>query len=108
MSTTQGQTLNYGLKPPFHFAWLGAFSTGWRGLDSKLELLRKDPEQANDKLNLLFLAVGKRDMTLERHRQLSNILGEIGIEHEHIETEGDHNWWVWHRHLAEFLPRLFR
>jgi enterochelin esterase family protein len=63
---------------------------------------------ANERLKLLWLAIGKEDGGVKNKQALSAALKEIGVKHEYHETDGAHRWSVWRLYLAEFLPRLFR
>ncbi len=105
LSMGGGHTLFTGLKHLDRFAFLGAFSAGVPA-DRTAELLG-DPTAINEHLQLFWIACGKGDFLLERNRQLVAALGEKGIRHTWVESEGDHSWPVWRRYLIEFAPLLF-
>ena len=68
----------------------------------------QNPEMVNSSLKLLWLGVGKDDtVTRDGTVALHNALDKAGIRHEFQITEGKHEWIVWRKYLAEFLPRLF-
>lgn len=67
-----------------------------------------DPAAANDRLRLLWIAIGKDDFLLARNRDFVKTLDELKIRHAYQETEGRHAWGVWRGYLAEFLPLVFR
>jgi enterochelin esterase family protein len=90
------------------FAWVGAFSAAVSGNDPALAVLRSDPVAANQKLKLLWIAIGKDDFLLARNRDFVKALDELKIRHSSQETERTHAWGVWRGYLAEFLPLLFR
>ncbi len=69
---------------------------------------RSDPAAANQKLKLLWIAIGKDDFLLARNREFVKALDELKIRHTYQETAGSHAWGVWRGYLAEFLPLLFR
>lgn len=106
LSMGGGLSLHTGFRHLDSFAWIGAFSSGVPGLDRLAELFT-DPENANQKLKLFWIACGKADFQIERNRQMDSLLKEKGIRHTWIETEGDHSWPVWRRYLADFAPLLF-
>jgi enterochelin esterase family protein len=108
LSMGSGQSLYVGLGHTAEFAWIGGFSGALRADDPVLGELRATPAKANERLKLLWLAIGKEDRGLENKRELSAALKEMGVRHEYQETDGAHRWSVWRRYLAEFLPRLFR
>jgi enterochelin esterase-like enzyme len=88
------------------FNWIGAFSSAppptntiAGGLDA--------PAAVNRDLKLFWIACGKKDFLTQRNHEFDALLKEKGIHHEYVETEGDHSWPVWRRHLTEFAPKLF-
>jgi enterochelin esterase family protein len=106
LSMGGGHSLYTGFRHLDSFAWIGAFSAGVPGQDRLAELFT-NPESANQKLKLFWIACGKSDFLIERNRQMDALLKEKGIRHTWIETEGDHSWPVWRRYLADFAPLLF-
>lgn len=108
LSMGSHQALGVGLGHPEKFAWVGAFSGAIKPADPVLANLRSDPARANDRLQLLWLAIGKDDSGLKAKQDLAAALKEMGVRHEYHETEGAHRWSVWRRYLSEFLPKLFR
>jgi enterochelin esterase-like enzyme len=107
LSMGGGQSLDVGLRRLDTFAWVGAFSAGTRSSDAILASLKEDPKKANERLKLLWVAVGKDDGLVKFNRDFDAALKEIDVKHEYRETEGAHRWSVWRGYLAEFLPRLF-
>ena len=108
LSIGGGQSIGVGLGHLDQFAWVGAFSAAVSGNDPALAALRNDPAAANQKLKLLWIAVGKDDFLLARNRDFVKALDELKIRHTSQETAGTHAWGVWRGYLAEFLPLLFR
>lgn len=108
LSMGGGQSIGVGLGHFDQFAWVGAFSAGVSKDDPVLARLRSDPDAANQKLKLLWIAIGKDDFLLARNRDFVKALDELKIRHTYRETEGRHAWGVWRGYLAEFLPLLFR
>jgi enterochelin esterase family protein len=108
LSMGSAQSLVVGLGHADKFAWIGAFSGSISREDPVLSGLKADPAKANERLKLLWLAIGKEDGGLKNKQALSAGLKDIGIKHEYHETDGAHRWSVWRLYLADFLPRLFR
>ncbi|MGD0039618.1 MAG: alpha/beta hydrolase-fold protein [Isosphaeraceae bacterium] len=108
LSMGGGQSVGVGLGHWDQFAWVGAFSAAVSGDDPVLAKLRSDPGTANEKLKLLWIAIGKDDFLLTRNRDFIKTLDELKVRHTYRETEGRHAWSVWRGYLAEFLPLLFR
>lgn len=100
------QTSLIGLAHPGKFAWLGCFS-GVAPLE-RLEARLADPGKLNGMLRLFWLGIGRDDAALRKGTEaLHQALEERGIRHEFQLTEGKHEWSVWRKYLAGFLPRLF-
>lgn len=92
------------------FSYIGVMSAGMRGgLDSEpMATLAADPEAANEKIKLLWIACGKDDFAMAGARTMSENLTKAGIEHTFLETEGAHHWRVWRRYLRDLAPLLFQ
>jgi enterochelin esterase family protein len=73
-----------------------------------VEQLKEDANAANDKIKLLWIAIGKDDFLLEQNHTFIQSLKDAGIDHEYIETEGAHRWSVWRGYLADIMPRFFQ
>ncbi|MFC1651363.1 esterase [Candidatus Latescibacterota bacterium] len=97
------QSLYLGLNNLDKFSWIGAFSAGFT-----MDLLGSNPAHFNDHCSLLWVAIGEDEFLLESNNQFAAALKAKGIDHEYHLTEGGHTWWVWHRHLRDFAPRLFK
>ena len=100
------QTSSIGLKHLDHFAWLGCFS-GVVPVDNVKSALDA-PQNINAALKLLWIGVGRDDsLTRKGSEAMHDALQQHGIKHEFEITDGRHEWNVWRKYLAEFLPRLF-
>jgi enterochelin esterase-like enzyme len=100
------QTSAIGFKHPDAFAWLGCFS-GVVPVDNVKTALDA-PEKMNGAFKLLWIAVGRDDsVTRKGSEAMRDALQQRGIKHEFQVTDGRHEWNVWRKYLAEFLPRLF-
>ncbi len=107
LSMGGAQSLTVGLGQIDQFAWVGAFSAG-PPAPAILEKFVADPAAANEKLRLLWIAVGKDDFLRQRSEELDKVLTDKGIHHMSKISEGDHSWPVWRGYLAEFAPLLFK
>jgi enterochelin esterase family protein len=67
-----------------------------------------NPAQTNEKLDLLWIGVGKDDFALNGSRTLDEALTKAGIDHTFMVGEGRHEWVVWRHHLREVAPLLFK
>ena len=110
LSMGGGQSLTIGLKHLDHFAWIGGFSSAapQGDLDSQFADLIRDVAVTNQRLKLLWIGCGKDDFLIKRNRQFVQWLTDKRIDHVFRESSGTHDWIVWRKYIAEFLPRLFR
>ncbi|MEO5960805.1 MAG: alpha/beta hydrolase-fold protein, partial [Opitutaceae bacterium] len=104
LSMGGGQSLTIGLKHADRFAWIGVMSSAGGNVAS----LIGDPAALNRQLKLLWIACGKDDNAVVGARSLAAALTTAGVKHEFVETEGNHSWPVWRRHLAELAPKIFQ
>jgi enterochelin esterase family protein len=108
LSMGGSQSLNVGLTHLDRFAWIAGFSAAESGDSPVLGALRAHPDEANRRIKLLWIGIGKSDFLLDRNRQFVRGLQDAKIHHEYRETAGSHAWSVWRLYLAELLPRLFQ
>ena len=108
LSMGGGQSIGVGLGHLDQFAWVGAFSAAVAPDDPVLVALGSNPDEANRKLQLLWIGIGKDDFLLARNHDFVKALEELKIRHTYHETAGSHAWGVWRGYLAEFLPLIFR
>jgi enterochelin esterase family protein len=107
LSMGGGQALGAGLRNLDRFAWVGGFSSATRGWNQGVPGRKLEAAEANERLKLLWIAIGKEDFLIEPNRGFAGWLKESGFRHTYLETEGAHTWSVWRRYLADFLPLLF-
>jgi len=113
LSMGGGQAFLIGLQHPDTFAWVGEFSAGLISepgfrLEKHLPGFLDDPAAVNRKLRLLFLSCGTEDQRYNGHLDLVDKLKRHRIRCQWFPTPGAHEWMVWRRALAEFLPKLFQ
>jgi enterochelin esterase family protein len=66
-----------------------------------------DPK-INERLKLLWIAIGKDDFLLKRMEETEAMLKSKNVKHTYLVTAGNHSWPVWRKYLADFAPLLFR
>lgn len=107
LSMGGGQSLNTGLSRLDLFNWVGGFSSA----APEGDLAGRFPNlkaNAGEQLKLLWIGCGTSDRLLRRNTVFADWLTSQGIEHTYRQTPGSHDWTVWRRYLAEFLPLLFK
>jgi enterochelin esterase-like enzyme len=110
LSMGGGQSLWTGLNNLDKFSWVGGFSASLRQVSGqdRIQKALADPKSANERMKLLWIAVGKDDSLLKGNDEFDAWLKTQGIAHTYQVTEGAHNWRVWRRYLTELAPQLFR
>lgn len=103
--THQQQCVPHGVV--HHHTYLSRTTGNERGVYVFANLL-KDVAATNDDVKLLWIGCGKEDFLLERNQEFHTWLSEQKIDHTMQWTDGGHDWMVWRKYLAEFLPQLFR
>ena len=100
------QTLYVGMKHLDQLAYLGVFSAGIR--DGYADTYGTALAQANDKLSLFWIGIGKEDFLMASEKKLEEVLKEKGVKYEAHISAGGHEWPNWRHYLGDFLPRLFQ
>jgi enterochelin esterase family protein len=113
LSMGGGQAFTIGLKNLDTFAWVGEFSSGLVsevGFDIEKHIpgILKDPASLNKRLRLFYLSCGADDPRYPGQLDLADVFKKSGIRYVFSDTPGGHEWLVWRRLLADFLPRLFQ
>jgi enterochelin esterase family protein len=106
LSMGAGESLTIGLNHLDQFAWVGGMSGYPYDGEASVNKGLTDP-QANEKLKLLWIAIGKDDRALAGAKAFEEALTRHNIKHEFIMTDGAHSWPVWRKHLVQFAPLLF-
>lgn len=106
LSMGGGQSLNFGLGNLDKFAWVGGFSSA---PNTKLpkELLPK-PEEAKEKLRLLWISCGDADGLLNVSKRTHDYLYENDVPHVYYLEAGGHDFKVWKNGLYMFSQFLFK
>lgn len=106
LSMGGGQSLNFGLGNLDKFAWVGAFSAAPNTKEP--EVLMPNPQEAKEKLELLFISCGDKDDLINVSRRTHNYLFEKGVPHIYYLEPGGHDFKVWKNGLYIFSQFLFK
>lgn len=106
LSMGGGQALNFGLKHPDTFAWVGGFSSA-PNTKPPAQLV-SNPGELRSELRLLWVSCGDQDGLLNISRSVHEYLQARDVPHIwHVDT-GAHDWRVWKNDLYLFAQLLFR
>lgn len=107
LSMGGGQSLNFGLGNLNKFAWVGGFSSA-PNTKPPVELI-PNPEEAKNKLKLLWISCGDKDWLLSFSARTHEYLAENGVNHVYrLIPEGQHDFKVWKDGLYGFTQLLFK
>ncbi len=106
LSMGGGQALNFGLGNLDKFAWVGGFSSA---PNTKMpEQLMPDPDEAKDKLKLLWISCGDNDRLLSFSTRTSDYMKKNNVPHIYYVDQGGHDFTVWKNSLYMFSQLLFK
>ncbi|MES2775686.1 MAG: alpha/beta hydrolase-fold protein [Bacteroidota bacterium] len=106
LSMGGGQSLNFGLGNLDKFAWVGGFSSA---PNTKMPAqLVPDPDQARDKLKLLFISCGASDGLISFSKRTHAYLAEKNVPHIYYIEPGFHDFKVWKNGLYMFSQLIFK
>lgn len=109
LSLGGAHSLAAGLQEPGDYGWVGAFSSGGPFRIYARDFAGAFPAAGPaSPVRLLWISCGRDDGLFGINREFSTWLEGRGVRHRWVETAGGHNWTVWRRNLAEFVPHLFR
>ncbi|RKO72045.1 esterase family protein [Sphingobacterium puteale] len=106
LSMGGGQALNFGLDHLDTFAWVGGFSSA-PNTKMPQELL-PDPQDAKDKLKLLWISCGDQDGLLHISKRTHEYLLQNGVPHIYYLEPGGHDFNVWKNDLYNVSQLLFK
>lgn len=106
LSMGGGQSLNFGLGHLDRFAWVGGFSSAPN--TKRPEELVPNPEEAKQKLKLLWISCGDNDGLLTFSKRTHDYLYEKGVPHIYYIEPGVHDFKVWKNGLYMFSQFLFK
>ncbi len=102
LSMGGGQSLNFGLKNPQTFAWVGAFSPAPNTLQPQ-ELFAGNPQ-----LKLLWINCGDADGLLHVSQRTRDYMVEKNIPHVFSLEKGGHDFGIWKSGLFQFSQLIFQ
>lgn len=106
LSMGGGQSLNFGLGNLDQFAWVGGFSSAPNTLPPA-ELL-PDPDEAKEKLKLLWISCGVDDGLISISKRTHDYLFQQQVPHIYYLEPGGHDFNVWKNGLYMFSQFLFK
>ncbi|GHE35297.1 alpha/beta hydrolase [Sphingobacterium griseoflavum] len=106
LSMGGGQALNFGLGNLDYFAWVGGFSSA---PNTRVpEQLMPRPQEAKQKLKLLWISCGDQDRLIGNSRRTHEYLIEHAIPHVFYIEPGGHDFNVWKNDLYMVSQLLFK
>lgn len=106
LSMGGGQSLNFGLGHMETFAWVGGFSSA-PNTKAPAELL-PHPEEAKNKLKLLWISCGDQDGLLLFSKRTHDYLKQHKVPHVYYIEPGVHDFKIWKSGLYMFSQFLFK
>jgi len=106
LSMGGGQSLNFGLGNLDAFAWIGGFSSAPN--TKKPELLVPNPDEAKNKLKLLWISCGDNDGLITFSLRTHNYLLSNDVPHIFYIMPGVHDFNVWKTSLYIFTQLIFK
>ncbi|MFL5771859.1 MAG: alpha/beta hydrolase, partial [Flavisolibacter sp.] len=106
LSMGGGQSLNFGLGNLNKFAWIGGFSSAPN--TKTPEQLVPDPEEAKQKLKLLWISCGASDGLISFSKRTHDYLVKNNVPHIYYIEPGVHDFKVWKNGLYMFSQLIFR
>ncbi len=106
LSMGGGQSLNFGLGNLDTFAWVGGFSSA---PNTRMpESLVPNPEEARNKLKLLWISCGDADGLISFSKRTHDYLYQNDVPHVYYVEPGGHDFKVWKNGLYMFSQFLFK
>lgn len=106
LSMGGGQALNFGLGNMDVFAWVGGFSSAPNTRTP--EQLLPNPQEAKDKLKLLWISCGDQDGLIHNSKRTHDYLKKHGVPHVFYLEPGGHDFKVWKNDLYMVAQLLFK
>ena len=106
LSMGGGQSLNFGLGNLDKFAWVGGFSSAPN--TKPTQELVPNPEEAKEKLKLLWISCGTSDGLLTYSKRTHDYLFQNDVPHIYYLEPGGHDFKVWKNGLYMFSQFLFK
>jgi enterochelin esterase-like enzyme len=106
LSMGGGQSLNFGLGNLDKFAWVGGFSSA-PNTKTPQELV-PNPEEAKQKLKLLWISCGASDGLISFSKRTHDYLAKNNVPHIYFIEPGVHDFKVWKNGLYMFSQLIFK
>ncbi|MEZ4771997.1 MAG: alpha/beta hydrolase-fold protein [Bacteroidia bacterium] len=106
LSMGGGQSLNFGLGNLDKFAWVGGFSSAPN--TKTPEELVPNPEEAKQKLKLLWISCGASDRLIGFSKRTHDYLEKNHVPHIYFIEPGVHDFKVWKNGLYMFSQLIFK
>jgi enterochelin esterase-like enzyme len=106
LSMGGGQSLNFGLTNLDKFAWVGGFSSAPN--TRRPEELVPNPQEARNKLKLLWISCGDADGLMSFSKRTHDYLYQKKVPHIFYVEPGGHDFKVWKNDLYMFSQFLFK
>lgn len=106
LSMGGGQALNFGLGNMDVFAWVGGFSSAPNTRTP--EQLLPNPQEAKDKLKLLWISCGDQDRLMRFTERTHEYLEKHEVPHIYYIEPGGHDFKVWKNDLYQVSQLLFQ
>jgi enterochelin esterase-like enzyme len=106
LSMGGGQSLNFGLGNLDKFAWIGGFSSAPN--TKTPEQLVPNPEEAKQKLKLLWISCGASDNLITFSKRTHDYLVKNNVPHVYYIEPGVHEFKVWKNGLYMFSQLIFK
>ena len=106
LSMGGGQSLNFGLGNLDWFAWVGGFSSAPN--TKPPEQLVPDPDDARNKLKLLWISCGDADGLITFSKRTHDYLTAYKVPHIYYIEPGVHDFKVWKNSLYMFSQLIFK
>jgi enterochelin esterase-like enzyme len=106
LSMGGGQSLNFGLGNLDVFAWIGGFSSAPN--TKPPEQLVPDPDQARNKIKILWISCGDADGLITYSQRTHDYLNANNVPHIYYLMPGVHDFKVWKTSLYLFSQLLFK
>ncbi|TJZ53293.1 esterase family protein [Sphingobacterium olei] len=106
LSMGGGQALNFGLGNMDVFSWVGGFSSA---PNTRMpEQLLPNPEEAKQKLKLLWISCGDQDGLIGNSKRTHEYLKQHNVPHVFYIEPGGHDFKVWKNDLYLISQLLFK
>jgi enterochelin esterase-like enzyme len=98
---------------PNMFDYVGLFSAAIMPREDATGKVYNDIEgtlktQMKNGTKLYWIAIGKTDFLYKANVEYREMLDNMGMKYEYVESEGGHTWRNWRVYLTQFAPRLFK